>query len=47
MFTLTFVHKYSMNDIEQMFPFERDIYSDLAYEHLKKQEEEYARQARR
>lgn len=32
-------HKYSINEIEALIPFERDIYMDMLIEHLKKVEE--------
>jgi hypothetical protein len=27
-------HKYSVTDIEQLYPFERDIYFDMLVEHV-------------
>jgi len=33
-------HKYSINDIESLMPFERDIYVQLLINYLKKVEEE-------
>jgi hypothetical protein len=33
-------HKYSLRDIENMFPFERDIYVDLLMDWIKTQEEQ-------
>jgi hypothetical protein len=33
-------HKYSISDIENLMPFERDIYVDMLIAHLKKIEEE-------
>lgn len=27
-------HKYSITDIEQLYPFERDIYFDMLVEHV-------------
>ena len=41
-------HNYSLSDIENMIPWEREIYVDMLIEHIKeenrKQEEEQARQ---
>lgn len=42
-FSLVQHHKWSLRDIENMIPFERDLYVDLLSEHLKKQEEEALR----
>ena len=40
-------HKYSLSDLENMIPWEREIYVDMLIEHIKeenrKQEEEQAR----
>jgi len=40
-------HKYSLSDIENMLPWEREIYIDMIVEHIKeenkKREEEQAR----
>tara|TARA_B000000565_G_scaffold168875_1_gene127821 strand:+ start:340 stop:465 length:126 start_codon:yes stop_codon:yes gene_type:complete len=32
-------HKYSLNELENMIPFERDIYVHLLQEHLKEEQE--------
>jgi hypothetical protein len=32
-------HKYSVTEIENMMPYERDLYFDLIIEFIKKQEE--------
>jgi hypothetical protein len=32
-------HKYSITEIEQMMPYERDLYFDMLIEFIKKQEE--------
>jgi hypothetical protein len=32
-------HKYSINEIESMLPFERDLYFDMLLDFIKKQEE--------
>jgi len=37
---LTFHHKYSIKDIENMYPFERDIILEKINEFLKTKEEE-------
>jgi hypothetical protein len=39
-FSLIQHHKYSLTDIENMIPFERDIYVEMLVTHLKKIEEE-------
>ena len=40
-------HKYSLSDLENMIPWEREIYVDMLVEHIKeenkKREEEQAR----
>lgn len=38
-FLLMYYHKYSLNDIESMMPFERDIYIGLLETELQKQKE--------
>lgn len=38
-FILAQHHKYSIEDIENMIPFERDIYVDLLAEHIREQKE--------
>lgn len=38
-FILAQHHKYSISDIENLIPFERDIYMDLLIMHLEKLEE--------
>jgi hypothetical protein len=32
-------HKYQVDDLENMIPYEFDIYFDMLIEHIKKQEE--------
>jgi hypothetical protein len=32
-------HKYSISEIENLIPFERDLYLDMLLEHLKELEE--------
>lgn len=36
-------HKYSLNDIEMMIPWEREVYISLLIQDLKEQEEERSR----
>lgn len=38
-FSLAQHHKYSISEIENLIPFERDIFIELLMEHLKQQEE--------
>ena len=33
-------HKYSLTEIENMVPYERDIYVDMLIDHLKKLEQQ-------
>ena len=33
-------HKYSVDEIERMMPYERDVYFELLIDFLKKQEEQ-------
>jgi hypothetical protein len=40
MFGMAQHHKYSINEIESMYPFERDIYADLLIDYLEKKKEE-------
>ena len=35
-FILAQHHKYSISDLENLIPFERDVYIDLLLQHLKK-----------
>tara|TARA_R110002096_G_scaffold149710_1_gene311262 strand:- start:120 stop:245 length:126 start_codon:yes stop_codon:yes gene_type:complete len=37
-------HKYSLTELENMIPWERQIYIALLHEHLEKQQEAYKRQ---
>jgi hypothetical protein len=39
-FSLAQHHKYSITEIENLMPFERDIYVDMLLEYLSKLEEE-------
>jgi hypothetical protein len=38
-FSLAQHHKYSITEIENLIPFERDIYVDMLLQHLKEIEE--------
>ena len=38
-FSLMQYHKYSLAELENMIPFERDIYVQMLLAHLKEQEE--------
>lgn len=38
-FALAQHHKYSIRDIEEMIPFELDLYTDLLIEYLQSQKE--------
>jgi hypothetical protein len=38
-FSLAQHHKYSIEDIENMYPFERDIYVEMLLDYLKQDEE--------
>lgn len=38
--SLTFYHKYSIKDIENMYPFERDMYIDLIIQFLEEKNKE-------
>jgi hypothetical protein len=40
MFSLVQHHKYSLNELENMIPYERDIYVNLLTQYLKQKEEE-------
>jgi hypothetical protein len=37
-------HKYSMTEIEEMIPFERDIYVTLLQNHIEEENERLSRQ---
>jgi hypothetical protein len=39
MFSLAQHHKYSIDEVENMMPFERDIYVDMLLDYLKQEEE--------
>lgn len=39
-FSLVQHHKYSISEIENLIPFERDLYVDMLLDYLKKLEEE-------
>ena len=38
-FALVQIHKYSLTEIEEMIPFERDLYVALLLQHLEEQRE--------
>lgn len=40
MFSLMQHHKYSMSDLNDMYPYERDLFVDLLMQHLKQIEEQ-------
>lgn len=40
MFSLVQHHKYNVADLENMYPFERDIYQDMLEAHIKELEDE-------
>jgi hypothetical protein len=40
MFSLMQHHKYSMSDLNDMYPYERDLFVDLLMQHLKQVEEQ-------
>jgi hypothetical protein len=42
-FALMQYHKYSLSDIENMMPWEREIYLALLENHIREEEEKYAR----
>ena len=37
-------HKYSLTELENMMPWEREVYTGLLLEHIKKEEEQYKRE---
>ena len=39
-FSLAQHHKYSISDIENLYPYERDLYIDMLLGYLEKQQEE-------
>jgi hypothetical protein len=39
MFSLAQHHKYSIEEIENLYPFERDIYVEMLLDYLKQEEE--------
>ena len=36
-------HKYSMTEVYEMYPYERDLFVELLMQHIKDQEEERSR----
>lgn len=43
-FALMQFHKYSLSDIENMMPWEREIYVSLLQQHIKEENEKIAQQ---
>ena len=39
LFSLVQHHKYSLTEVYEMYPYERDLFVDLLIKHLKEQEE--------
>ena len=46
-FALIQYHKYSLTEIENMMPWERDIYVELLKQHLKEEQEKQEKQQRK
>jgi hypothetical protein len=46
-FALIQYHKYSLTEIENMMPWERDIYVELLKQHLKEEKEKQEQQKRK
>ena len=46
-FALIQYHKYSLTEIENMMPWERDIYVELLKQHLKEEQEKQEQQQRK
>jgi hypothetical protein len=46
-FALIQYHKYSLTEIENMMPWERDIYVELLSQHLKEEKEKQEQQQRK
>ena len=46
-FALMQYHKYSLTEIENMMPWERDIYVELLKQHLKEEKEKQEQQQRK
>ena len=45
-FSLMQHHSYSLGDLENMIPWEREIYVDMLIEHIKEQNKEQEKQSR-
>jgi hypothetical protein len=45
-FALAQHHKYSISEIENLIPFERDIYVELLNQHLEEERERYEQHSR-
>ena len=46
-FALIQYHKYSLTEIENMMPWERDVYVELLKQHLKEEKEKQEQQQRK
>ena len=46
-FALIQYHKYSLTEIENMMPWERDVYVELLKQHLKEEKEKQEREKRK
>lgn len=46
-FTMMQHHKYSLSDIENMIPWERDVYVDLLQQHVREENERIKEQNRK
>jgi len=46
MFSLKQHHNYSFSDLNDLYPYERDIYIDMLHEYLKEQEKQQEAQNR-
>ena len=40
-------HKYSLTELDNMMPWEREIYTNLLAEHIEKEKAEYRKQERK
>jgi len=45
LFSLVQHHKYSLTEVYDMYPYERDLFVELLIHHLKEQEEESKRKS--
>jgi hypothetical protein len=44
MFAMVQHHKYSIIELENLYPFERDLYGDMLKEHLKNEQQRLQQQ---